>query len=459
MNRRFLNVATMTVGVLALGFGSFAEAQSGPATLDAALKREAVETGARILRDRYIFPDVGEQTAQALEAALADGRYDELSDYSTFATRLTEDLQAVAKDKHLRVMAPGAPPPAPAQNPAGAPTEAPAAPPPPRPRDEGGITRADILADNVGYLETVGFPPPFAFNPASDRAMAALKDTRALIVDARRNGGGSPESVTHLVSYFLDGSEPVHINTFINRTPETESFTTREFWSETTPFSYTGKSVYVLTSDLTFSGGEEFAYDMQVMDLAEIVGDITGGGANPGGTMPIAAGLAMFVPGGRAENPITGTNWEGVGVIPDIAVPSADALAVVLERLGVSPALADIEAASVSRVFEPAPMRTEPQPGAAAAVRRLLDELARGEPDYAMMSEQLAEATRSQLPTLQQRVVALGAIESVAFVEVTPQGLDVYDVLAADGGMRFLIGLDAEGKIAGAGIQPLPDRP
>src|SRR5688572_15346174 len=311
------------------------------ATLDKANQRAVVDAAARMLRERYVFPDIAEQAAHAIESALAAGNYDALDQRGAFAQRLTEDLRAVAKDKHLRVTAPGAP-------------SAPAAAPPTAPlRAEGGVTRADILAGNVGYIEVIGFPAPSAFNGPVDRAMAALQKTRALIVDVRRNGGGSPVSVAHLVSYFLRSGERVHINTFISRNPGTKTFREQDFWSETTPFSYAGKPVLVLTSGRTFSGGEEFAYDMQVMKLAEVVGDTTGGGANPGGTVPLAAGLTMFVPNGRARNPITGTNWEGVGVKPDMAVPSAQALKAALEQLSVSPVGGEIDTLSRSRVFEP----------------------------------------------------------------------------------------------------------
>lgn len=432
----------MSAGAL---IDSTVHAQQGLATLDDTARGEVIAAAARILRNRYVFPDVGERAAQAIESALDAGSYDDLDQRSEFAARLTEDLQAIANDKHLRVMVPGAPPVSPT-----------GAPPPIPPRAEGGVVRADILDDNVGYIEIAGFPPPFAFNGPTDHAMTALEDTRALIVDIRRNGGGSPESVTRLVSYFVDGDEPVHVNTFINRTPETETFTTREFWSEATPFSYAGKPVYVLTSGFTFSGGEEFAYDMQVMELAELVGETTGGGANPGGTMPLAAGLGMFVPGGRAKNPITGTNWEGVGVIPDVAVPRDDALRVAAERLGISPAHADIDALSRSIAFAPAPPRTEPQAGAQAAVRRMSDELSRGEPNYELLSPQMVDATREQLPALMERLSSLGAIDSVAFVEVAPNGADVYDVRYANGALRWLIVLGADGTTEMAGMQPLP---
>ena len=248
----------------------------------------------------------------------------------------------------------------------------------------------------------------------------------------------------------------VHINTFINRNPGTETFRSTDFFSETTPFSYPGKPVYVLTSVRTFSGGEEFAYDMQVMKLAELVGETTGGGANPGGTVPLAAGLAMFIPGGRAMNPTTKTNWEGVGVVPDVAVSSENALKVALERLGVSRAAVDIDAVSQSRVFAP---RTTPQPGGEATVRRVSEELARGEPNYDLLTPQMADVTRQQLPALKQRISSLGPVQSVTFVEVGPNGGDVYEVRYANGGLRWIISLTSDGKLANAGLQPLANRP
>ena len=313
-------------------------AQDAPPPLNETDRRAVVESAAKMLRERYVFPDIGDQAARAIESALGAGEYAGLDQLAPFAQRLTEDLRTVAKDKHLRITAPGA------QT---------ASPPQVRPRAEGGITRADILDGNVGYIEVVGFPPPGSFNGPVDRAMSSLQMTGALIVDVRRNGGGSPVSVAYLVSYFLAPGKRVHINTFINRNPGTDTFRSQDFWSETTPFSYSGKRVFVLTSGRTFSGGEEFAYDMQVMKLAGIIGETTGGGANPGGTMRLPAGLSMFVPGGRARNPITGANWEGVGVTPDVAVPSDNALKAALERLGVSSTGGEIDTLSRSRVFEP----------------------------------------------------------------------------------------------------------
>ena len=340
---KFIHVRGATLSTLAalLVAAATAPGHAQPAFDDAA-RRAAVAGAAEALRTRYVFPDVGERAAAAIESALAEGKYNDVADAPAFAQRLTADLQAVARDKHLRVNAFGPPAPAPGGG-------APQAPP----RNDAGVGRADRLADNVGYLEIVAFPSLDAFQPPFDRAMAALKDTRALIIDARRHGGGTPTSETYLASYLLEAGKRVEVNRFIWRNPGTDTFRTENFWSSPTPFSYAGKPVYVLTSSFTFSGGEALAYDLRALGLARVVGETTGGGAHPGGMVPVGAGFAMFVPAGRGENPTTGTNWEGVGVTPDTAVPAADALKVALEQLGVTPKAADIDALSEARLFEP----------------------------------------------------------------------------------------------------------
>ena len=84
--------------------------------------------------------------------------------------------------------------------------------------------------------------------------------------------------------------------------------------------------MYVLTSNQTFSGAEEFAYDVQTQKRGQVVGDTTGGGAHPGGLRRVTDHFGVWIPSGRAVNPITGTNWEGTGVRPDVPVPADAAL-------------------------------------------------------------------------------------------------------------------------------------
>jgi hypothetical protein len=430
-----------SVGVVSLALASFlgaalAHAQPGPppTTLTADARRAAVDSAAAAFRTRYVSPEVGERAAVAIEQALTNGEYDALETPQAFAARLTADLRAVTADKHVEVFS-------------GAPAAASAAPPP---RSEGGVTRADRLAGNIGYLEIVALGPPALFNPALDRAMAALKDTNALIVDARNAQGGVAVSVSYLVSYFVSGR--VHLRDIVARNPGTDTFNTNEFWSLPTPYSY-DKPVYILTSVRTLSAGEGFAYDLQAQKRATLVGETTAGAANAAGMAPLGAGLAMMLSSARTRNAVTGTNWEGVGVKPDVATAPADALKVALERLGQSPAASEIDALSQLRVFTP---RSTAQPGGEAAVRRMSDENLRGEPNYDLMSPELGQATRTQLEGLKRLFTELGPVESVRFIEVGPQGADQYEVRYANGTAVWTILLDADGKTATAGVRRLP---
>jgi len=417
-----------------------------PAPLDAAGRTAVVKAAADALRQRYVYPDVGRSAAESIEASLAAGKYDEIVQPAAFAERLTSDLQAVSHDKHMRVSARGAPPVAPTGG----------APPGPPPRSEAGVARADRLPGNIGYIEVVALPGLDSFKPPVERAMAALKDTRALIVDLRRNGGGTPNAEVYLTSFLLDPAKPVAVNKFVWRNPGTETFRTEEFMSQPTPYWYRDKPVYVLTSPQTFSGGEAVAYDMQALKLATIVGETTGGGANPGGMAPLTPDFAMFMPGGRGENPTTGTNWEGVGVKPDVAVPAADALKTALGLLGHTTDKTAIDVLSEARLFEP---RSTANPLSEPTIRRTADELARGEPNYELLTPGMQQVTRQQLAGLTQTFRNLGAIESVTFVEVDGQGGDAFDVKFANGALRWSIVVLPDGKTAAAGIRPLGPPP
>jgi C-terminal processing protease CtpA/Prc len=302
-----------------------AVAGQGARPVSAATRDSVVEGVLRALDRAYVFPAMAADMRRAVEARRARGAYDGIGTGRALADTLTHDLQAVSRDKHIRVRyAPsGGPPP---RNPT--PEEMRSAA-----REQGyGIGRVEVMEGNVGYLELTSFAfPPDLVDSALAAAMTRLAGTSALVVDVRRNGGGSPHAVA-LVSSYLFGEEPVHLNSLFFRPAErTDSFFTRRAlrgprWSATRP-------VYVLTSERTFSAAEEFSYNLQARKRATIVGETTGGGAHPGGMEPVTAEFGVFVPSGRAINPITGTNWEGVGVKPQLAVPADSALAAALSAI------------------------------------------------------------------------------------------------------------------------------
>ena len=287
--------------------------------------REIVAKAMELLRANSVFPDQAERAATAIGARLEAGEYDHL-DEITLTERLTRDLQEITGDRHLGVRLGGGP---------GPPRER--VPEPEEPRDHEarrlamrqrgrldnfGIRRVERLDGNVGYLDVRRVAMPANAGPAITAAMELVAGTYALLLDLRHNHGGSPEGVVVWCSYLLD-ERPTHLNDIFHA----DTGETRQFWG--LPYvpgtRYLDRPVYVLTSGHTFSGGEDFAYTLQALGRAEIIGETTGGGAHPTRPFPISAAVHIGIPFARSINPVTGTNWQGTGVVPDVAVPEAQA--------------------------------------------------------------------------------------------------------------------------------------
>jgi Peptidase family S41/PASTA domain/N-terminal domain of Peptidase_S41 in eukaryotic IRBP len=308
-----------------------------------------------LLRENYVFPELAEQVATAVGTRIAAGEYDDL-DEITLTELLTSHLQEATGDRHLAVRLGGGPRPA-GPGP-GRPGPGPERPGPGRPAvrrrpggDDGGgpgdepadhemkrlkmrqmgrldnfgIHRVERLDGNIGYLDLRRMPVPANAGPAIAAAMELVCGTYALVIDARRNGGGSPEGVALWCSYLLP-EEPAHLNDIFHA----DTGETRQFWS--LPYlpgsRYLDRPVYVLTSSRTFSGGEDLCYTLQALGRAELIGETTGGGAHPTRPFPISAAVHIAIPFARSVNPVTGTNWQGTGVIPDTQVAADEAYSV-----------------------------------------------------------------------------------------------------------------------------------
>jgi hypothetical protein len=297
--------------------------------IDAVARARAVAGAAALLDTFYVFPDVARRMGDSLRARLARKEYDGYANGVTFAMRLNDDLADIAHDKHLRVNYSARPLPPDEPRPVGAP------PPAPSPEDQArerefldrincGFVKAEQLPGNVGYLKFNMFADVDLCATTASAAMTFLAGTRALIIDMRENGGGSPGMVAFVSSYLFD--RRTHLNDlWTRRTGKTEEFWTRD----SVPGRRFGgeKPIYVLTSARTFSGAEEFTYNLKNLKRATIIGETTGGGAHPVAGHRIDEHFIIGVPFARAINPITHTNWEGVGVKPDVIVPANDALA------------------------------------------------------------------------------------------------------------------------------------
>ena len=289
-------------------------------TLDKAFKEQTIQRLGELINDHYVFPDVAKKTSEHLNKKMKEGAFDSYETLEPFAEALTKEVQSINKDKHMRIR-PIPPYVAQENTPESMLAE--------RLHDMAemrqnvaGFREAKKLDGNVGYLDLRGFAPVDMGAPIADNYMKLLSTSDAVIIDLRKNGGGSPAMVQYLCSYFFD--KHVHLNSLYWR----EGDSTEEFWTldkvggEKLP----DVPVFVLTSNYTFSGAEEFSYNMQTQKRATLVGETTGGGANPGGSLPINDKLRVFIPTGKAINPITKTNWEGVGVVPEIKTSAEDAL-------------------------------------------------------------------------------------------------------------------------------------
>lgn len=285
---------------------------------------QVIDSISSLLNKNYIFPEVAKKMGDFLLSNFKSGSYASITDPALFSERLTVDLLSISKDKHIRVnFNPALIKELQETNKNQGQEELPPSVLEQWKSSNYGFKEIKILDGNIGYIDLRNFMDTSLGGETAVAAMNFVSNTNALIFDLRKNGGGSP-AIIQLITSYLYNSEPVHLNNFYFRPTDSNTQT----W--TLPY-VNGKrmpniDVYVLTSKGTFSAAEEFTYNLKNLHRATIIGEVTGGGANPGGDNIATDRFTIFIPTGRAINPITKTNWEGIGVQPDIAVPADDAL-------------------------------------------------------------------------------------------------------------------------------------
>ncbi len=286
-------------------------------------KSAAIDSVVKLMNERYIFPETAKQIEVYLRKQQSKKVYDTITRGDVFAAALTTDIRSICNDKHVTIR----------YNPTATPVN----------RDafmqiseaerteytewlrleNYGVRKIDILKGNIGYID-------FKFLCGTEYAgdfyaamMNYINHTDALIIDFRKCGGAMSDNViSFLCSYLF--ADKTHLNDLYWR----ERNFTQQTWTQVVVpgKKYLNKPVYILTSGGTFSGAEEMAYDLKNLKRATIIGEVTGGGANPGGNVALTEHFNMFLPVGKAINPITKTNWEGVGVQPDTVTSSKMAL-------------------------------------------------------------------------------------------------------------------------------------
>jgi len=280
-------------------------------TIDPHIIKNTIDSLVVILRESYVDPKKGEIMADSLNRYISSGRYNEITDGSVLSLRLTEDLWSLCHDKHLSVTY-------------GKIFE----------EDSTSIPESDItsnygfrsskiIENNIGYIRFDEFNGTEEAKDVAAKAFETVTDCDALIFDLRYNTGGSPKLVQFIYSYLFD--KPTYVGSRYDRIKND----TTDFWTYTDiPGKPIGANValYILTSSNTFSAAEEFAYFLKDMKRAIVVGEATSGGAHPVMHISVNDYFGVRIPYARMMSPMSKTDWEGIGVIPDIQISMDEAL-------------------------------------------------------------------------------------------------------------------------------------
>jgi len=296
------------------------------------VKKQVIERIANELKNNYVYLDTALKMGNFIKQQFISGAYDTIKAQPVFAARLTADLLSVYHDGHLSIIY------RPSFDSIGKDN------PEAEKREEDrrlkfrrrvnfGFEKAEILPGNIGYLKIRGFFAPD--KEAKDMTMAALRfvsNSNALIIDLRNNMGGEPEMVSYLCGFFFKNK--THLNDLYTR----KDNSINAYWTTPDTLLKTLNTipVYVLTNKHTFSAGEELTYDLQTQKRAIVIGETTGGGAHPVQPFSAGNGFVANIPFARAINPITKTNWEAIGVKPDIVVLADNALDTALSKIKTS---------------------------------------------------------------------------------------------------------------------------
>ena len=329
-----------------------ASPQAAPAPFVKAEAEAVVKELATQLEDNFVFPEVAKKYGATLRANLAAGKYADFADARAFADAVTNDLQSVHKDRHLRLLAP-------------------------RPGEQGrqirrglppglkAISKSGWLAEGVAYIR-------FELFPGDEQTLAELrkfiddhKDAKTLIIDARTHRGGGLDEMDVLFPQLfakpamLVGMDtriaveqrrgsPVEGQASLKKVTGPEGVVRREHWvtPAAQPTALSKADVYLLTSKRTGSAGEHLSLSLKRTKRATLIGESTAGAGHYGGVIPLGHGYAAFIPVGRTFDPDTNQGWEGTGVKPDVEVPADKALDEALKRAGVS-ATADVALANL----------------------------------------------------------------------------------------------------------------
>lgn len=305
---------------------------AGKIQLDETSRQHVITSLINQLKDGYIFPRKAIAIEQKLHENQKNNRYKNIKNGEKFAATLTSQLQQETGDKHLQVEF----------NPQGVPDAQNAEELAASEAFEMemwrahnfGIEKIERLRFNIGYFKLSAFGPVKEVGPLLASAMNLLSNMDSLVIDLRGNFGGSERTVQLLASYLLN--KRTHLLNMYKRVGDTMEQHWSSDYVEGKRFGQE-KDVYILIDGSSFSAAEDFSYTMKNLKRATLIGETTGGAAHSGDSVRLSKYFSLFLPTGRGISPITNTNWEGTGVIPDVQVTPEEALnkvqKIILEKL------------------------------------------------------------------------------------------------------------------------------
>ena len=282
----------------------------------------------QLMTQNFIFPERVEGCMDKMRLELDSARYVNLMDRSEFITAFNKSLKRICEDKHfwlsVRVKRDD--------------NKMPLSPFMQQQlefnnqrADNFGVNKVEMLADSIGYIKLDYFREPAHSSQVWLSAVDLIRHGKALIMDLRENHGGRPEMVALISSYFL--AKPTHLVTFFERGDKVG----QQSWSfaEVPGEKIADMPLYILVGPQTGSAGEGFSYHMKHLKRATLIGESTYGAGNPGSNYSINDDWQIFIADGRPENAITGKNWEGQGVIPNIKVNANEAIKTAIRQANI----------------------------------------------------------------------------------------------------------------------------
>jgi hypothetical protein len=340
--------------------------QTAPAEVAEVSRRQTVEDLATKLVDRYVFPEVGQKYATMLRANAAAGKYDSLADNAQFAKQVTDDLEAVAFDGHLKLVPTDT---APASGGGGG---------PPKKLPET-IEVQTRLTSEIAYIRIGKFFSEPEGIAGITKFLDDNKDAKTIIFDVRTHVGGGLDEMDAMFPYIFDKEtvlvgmdtragidSPLGDGPRLRKAAAPASVVRREHFVVPAAGAHplAKAKIFVLASGRTGSAGEHFVLSMKRTHRATVVGETTYGAGNFGRTEKIAGGFQAFIANGRTFDPDTDKGWDYVGVAPNVAVPAAEALTKALTLSGVPEA----EARALSDKYGPAAAEVSSKRKAPASV-------------------------------------------------------------------------------------------